>query len=118
MTGAASGDPAALGAATAGGRCCARALSVGVATGAYGISFGALSVAAGLSLWQTMALSLLLFSGGSQFALVGHRGRRRLGALGRRRHLVACSGVRNGLYGLQVSRLLDVRGAGGLPPPS
>ena len=45
--------------------------SVGVATGAYGISFGALSVAAGLSLWQTMALSALLFSGGSQFALVG-----------------------------------------------
>ena len=32
-------------------------LSVGVATGTYGISFGALSVAAGLSLWQTIALA-------------------------------------------------------------
>jgi predicted branched-subunit amino acid permease len=46
-------------------------LSVGVATGAYAISFGALSVAAGLSLWQTIALSTLLFSGASQFAAVG-----------------------------------------------
>ncbi len=44
-----------------------QALSVGAATGAYGISFGALSVASGLDVWQTQALSLLLFSGGSQF---------------------------------------------------
>lgn len=43
-------------------------LSISIATGLYGISFGALSVASGLTLWQTMALSLLLFSGGSQFA--------------------------------------------------
>jgi predicted branched-subunit amino acid permease len=46
-------------------------LGVGFATGLYGISFGALSVAAGLDFWQTMALSLLMFSGGSQFAFVG-----------------------------------------------
>ena len=46
-------------------------LSVGVATGLYGVSFGALSVASGLSVWQTQALSLLMFTGGSQFALVG-----------------------------------------------
>lgn len=46
-------------------------LGVGVATGLYGISFGALSVAAGLDVWQTMALSLLMFSGGSQFAFIG-----------------------------------------------
>ena len=85
-----------------------QSLSVGVATGAYGISFGALSVAAGLSLWQTMALSLLLFSGGSQFALVGI-----VAAGGSGVAAVATSsllGVRNGLYGLQVSRLLGVRG--------
>lgn len=48
-----------------------QALSVGVATGAYGVSFGALSVTAGLSVWQTVALSALLFSGGSQFAAIG-----------------------------------------------
>ncbi|MFM8927657.1 MAG: AzlC family ABC transporter permease [Rhodoluna sp.] len=46
-------------------------LVVGLATGLYGISFGALSSAAGLSLIQTQLLSLLMFSGGSQFALVG-----------------------------------------------
>ena len=46
-------------------------LSVGVATGAYGVSFGALAVTAGLDTWQAMALSLLMFTGGSQFAFVG-----------------------------------------------
>ena len=40
-----------------------QSLSGGLATGAYGISFGALSVASGLDIWQTVVLSLLLFSG-------------------------------------------------------
>jgi predicted branched-subunit amino acid permease len=82
-------------------------LSVGVATGAYGISFGALSVAAGLSIWQTVALSALLFSGASQFAVVGI-----VAAGGSGVAAVATSsllGLRNGLYGLQISRLLGVR---------
>ncbi|MGZ4595120.1 MAG: AzlC family ABC transporter permease, partial [Actinomycetes bacterium] len=47
------------------------AAGVGVATGAYGVSFGALGTATGLSVAQTCALSVLLFSGGSQFALIG-----------------------------------------------
>jgi predicted branched-subunit amino acid permease len=84
-------------------------LSVAVATGTYGISFGALSVAAGLSILQTMALSLLLFSGGSQFALVGILASGPAGAPA----AIATStllGVRNMLYGLQVSRVLGVRG--------
>lgn len=88
-------------------------LSVGVATGAYGISFGALSVAAGLNLWQTMALSALLFSGASQFAVVGI-----IAAGGSGAAAVATSsllGLRNGLYGLQISRLLRVRGLGRVP---
>jgi len=88
-------------------------LSVGIATGAYGISFGALSVAAGLSLWQTMALSALLFSGASQFAVVGI-----IAAGGSGGAAVATSsllGLRNGLYGLQVSRLLRVRGLRRVP---
>jgi predicted branched-subunit amino acid permease len=79
-------------------------LSVGVATGTYGISFGALSVAAGLNLWQTIALSALLFSGASQFAVVGI-----VAAGGSGAAAVATStllGMRNGLYGLQMSRLL------------
>jgi len=88
-------------------------LSVGVATGAYGISFGALSVAAGLDLWQTMALSALLFSGASQFAVVGI-----IAAGGSGAAAVATSsllGLRNGLYGLQISRLLRVRGLSRAP---
>jgi predicted branched-subunit amino acid permease len=88
-------------------------LSVGIATGAYGISFGALSVAAGLSLWQTIALSALLFSGASQFAVVGI-----IAAGGAGAAAVATSsllGLRNGLYGLQVSRLLKVRGLRKIP---
>jgi predicted branched-subunit amino acid permease len=90
-----------------------QSLSVGVATGAYGISFGALSVAAGLDLWQTMALSALLFSGASQFAVVGI-----IAAGGSGAAAVATSsllGIRNGLYGLQISRLLRVRGLGRVP---
>jgi predicted branched-subunit amino acid permease len=86
-----------------------QALSVSLATGAYGISFGALSVASGLSVLQTQALSLLLFSGGSQFALVGVLAAGPAGAPA----AVAAStllGVRNGLYGLQVSRMLGARG--------
>jgi len=88
-------------------------LSVGIATGAYGISFGALSVAAGLSLWQTIALSALLFSGASQFAVVGI-----VAAGGAGAAAVATSsllGLRNGLYGLQMSRLLKVRGLRKVP---
>jgi predicted branched-subunit amino acid permease len=85
-----------------------QSLSVGIATGTYGLSFGALSVAAGLNLWQTIALSTLLFSGASQFAVVGIVAVGGSGAAA-----VATStllGVRNGLYGLQLSRLLGVSG--------
>ena len=46
-------------------------LGVGIATGLYGASFGAVSVASGLDVLQTCALSLLMFTGASQFALVG-----------------------------------------------
>lgn len=85
-----------------------QALSVGGATGAYGISFGALAVASGLTVWQTQALSLLMFTGGSQFALVGV-----LGAGGSGVAAAATAGllgVRNGLYALQTSRFLGVAG--------
>ena len=85
-----------------------QSFSVGIASGAYAISFGALSVAAGLDIWQTIVLSALLFTGASQFALVGI-----IAAGGSGAAAVATStllGVRNGLYGLQMSRLLRVRG--------
>ena len=46
-------------------------LGVGVAVGTYGVAFGLASVAAGLSVAQTVLLSLLAFTGGTQFAVVG-----------------------------------------------
>lgn len=83
-------------------------LGVGIAVGAYGLSCGAVGVAAGLSVWQTVATSLLLFSGASQFAFFGV-----VAAGGGAGAAVATSsllGVRNAFYGLQLSRLLDTRG--------
>ena len=47
-----------------------RAISIGIAVAIYGVSFGALGVASGFSIAQTQALSLLMFTGGSQFGLV------------------------------------------------
>ena len=84
------------------------AVGVGVATGAYGISFGAISVASGLDVVQTCALSLLVFTGASQFALVGviASGGTAAAAAGTAMLL----GVRNGLYGLRLAPLLDWRG--------
>lgn len=83
-------------------------LSIAVATGLYGLSFGALSVSAGLDLWQTMALSLLLFSGGSQFAFIGviAGGGSGLSALS----ASALLGIRNGVYGMQLNLLLRPAG--------
>ncbi len=83
-------------------------LAVGVATGAYGVSFGAVSVAAGLDVLQTCALSLLVFTGASQFALVGviaSGGAPLSGAM-----TALLLGSRNTLYGLRLAPLLDWRG--------
>jgi branched chain amino acid efflux pump len=84
------------------------AIGVGVATGAYALSFGAISVAAGMSTLQTCALSLLMFSGGSQFALVGI-----LGGGGGAVSAAATAillGSRNAFYGLRLASTLDVIG--------
>jgi predicted branched-subunit amino acid permease len=85
-----------------------QSVSVAVATGLYGISFGALSVVAGLSTAQTMALSLLMFSGGSQFAFIGVIGAG--GAAGAAIATAGLLGARNGLYGPQVTPLLAAHG--------
>lgn len=83
-------------------------LAVGLATGTYGVSFGAVSVAAGLSVLQTCALSLLVFTGASQFALVGviaSGGAPISGAL-----TALLLGSRNTLYGLRLAPLLHWHG--------
>ncbi len=83
------------------------ALGIGVATGAYALSFGAISTGAGLSLLQTCALSLLMFTGASQFALVGVVGAG--GSVWAGAATAALLGSRNALYGVRLSSLLDRR---------
>ncbi|MGI9824373.1 AzlC family ABC transporter permease [Agromyces sp. Marseille-Q5079] len=82
-------------------------LSVGLATAAYGISFGALSVASGLDVWQTMFLSLVMFTGGSQFALIGVLAGGGPAAAGPAIAAAALLGVRNVVYGMRMKPLVD-----------
>jgi predicted branched-subunit amino acid permease len=85
-------------------------VSVGLATGLYGISFGALSVTAGFDIWQTMVLSLLMFSGGSQFAFVATFAVGGVGALPAAIISAWLLGVRNGFYALTLAPKLGVTG--------
>ncbi|WP_217552886.1 AzlC family ABC transporter permease [Streptomyces sp. GbtcB6] len=80
------------------------ALGVGVAVGLSGFAFGVTSAGSGLGLLQTCALSLLVFTGASQFALVGA-----LAAGGNPLTAAAGAfflGVRNAFYGLRLSQVL------------
>jgi predicted branched-subunit amino acid permease len=84
------------------------ALGLGVAVGLYGAAFGAAADAAGLDVWQAMTLSLLMFTGASQFALVGV-----LGAGGGVLAAVGSAlllGTRNTVYGVRLLPLLRPRG--------
>ena len=80
------------------------ALSVAGAVSLYGISFGALSTASGLDFWQTQVLSLFMFSGGSQFAVIGLVAS---GATGFSAIAAAgLLGIRNGLYAVRMSSVV------------
>ena len=88
-----------------------RALSIGIAVGAYGLSFGAVGVAGGLTVPQTQALSVLMFTGASQFAFVAV-----VAAGGGAVAAVTTAwllGIRNGLYGLHLARVLSPAGRPG-----
>ena len=83
-------------------------LSVSVTVGAYGVAFGAAAVANGFSVLQSCLLSLLTFSGASQFAVIGV-----IGAGGSAISGIATAsllGTRNGLYGVLMAPILKVRG--------
>lgn len=84
-------------------------LAVGLAVAAYGVSFGALSVAAGLDVWQTCVLSLLMFSGGSQFALIGIVGSGGTVAAAAAITSAALLGVRNTLYAIRMAPVVGGR---------
>jgi predicted branched-subunit amino acid permease len=84
------------------------AVALGLGTGVYALSFGALSVASGLSMWQTQALSLLMFTGASQFALIAV-----VASGGSAAVAIATStliGTRNSFYGFAMAPVLRPRG--------
>lgn len=82
--------------------------AVGLAVGIYGVSFGALAIAAGFSVWQAMALSALMFTGGSQFAYIGV-----IDAGGSAVAAAAAAlllGARNSVYAMALAPVLQLRG--------
>lgn len=83
------------------------AVGIGLYAGAFGVAFGALSSGSGLSVPQTMVLSLVMFSGASQVALVGAVA---LGSPFAAIPVALLLGVRNAFYGLTLSELFDLRG--------
>jgi 4-azaleucine resistance transporter AzlC len=80
------------------------ALAIGLAVGVFGVTFGVLAASAGLSAMQAQAMSLLVFTGASQFAAVGviESGGTPAAALGSALLLAA----RNGMYGLALNRTI------------
>jgi predicted branched-subunit amino acid permease len=84
------------------------ALGIGIATGAYALSFGAISITSGLSVLQTQTLSLFMFTGASQFAFVGV-----IGAGGGAVIAIVTAlllGARNSLYALSLGPVLTPQG--------
>jgi len=83
------------------------AAGIGVAVGVYGVSFGVLAVAAGLSPAQAWVMSMLVFTGASQFAFVGviAAGGSAMAAMGPAVMLA----TRNAAYGLSLASILPAR---------
>ena len=84
-------------------------LSVGLAVGAAGAAFGAVAVAGHFTVAQACVLSLVLFSGASQFSLVAV-----MSAGGSAFSAIvtgAFLGGRNGLYGVRMAQILKLKGA-------
>jgi 4-azaleucine resistance transporter AzlC len=84
------------------------AVGIGLYAGAFGASFGAVSVGSGLTLAQTMVLSLVMFSGASQFAFIGVAvaGGSPFAAV----PAALLLGVRNAFSGVPMSEILHPRG--------
>jgi 4-azaleucine resistance transporter AzlC len=83
------------------------AVGIGIAVGVYGVSFGVLAVAAGLSPAQACVMSMLTFTGASQFAFIGvlAGGGGPLAAMGPAVMLA----LRNAAYGLSLAPILPKR---------
>jgi 4-azaleucine resistance transporter AzlC len=80
-------------------------LTIGVAAGVFAIAFGVGAVSAGGTVLQTCVMSLLVFTGASQFSAVSvvDAGGSTASALGGAMLLAA----RNGVYGLTMARHID-----------
>ena len=88
-------------------------IGLGLAVGVSGVAFGAAAVSSGLTVWQACALSLLAFTGASQFALAGviaSGGSLLAGTAG-----AILLGSRNTLYGLRLAEVLRPRGLRRVP---
>ena len=84
------------------------AAGIGLYVGVFGITFGAVSVAAGLSVIQAVAMSAVMYTGASQFALVGvlAAGGSPLAGLS----AALLLGLRNAFYGVPLTGILGARG--------
>ncbi|MEY4229928.1 MAG: hypothetical protein RLZZ362_777 [Actinomycetota bacterium] len=80
-------------------------VTLGAAVGVFGISFGVGAVSAGATVLQACAMSLLVFTGASQFSAVSviGAGGTTASALGGAMVLAA----RNGVYGLTMGRRIE-----------
>ena len=83
-------------------------VALGLAVGTSGLAFGAAAAGSGLSVAQACVLSLLAFTGASQFALAGSiaAGGSLIGGVAG----AVLLGSRNALYGLRMTGLLEARG--------
>lgn len=84
------------------------AIGMGLYAAAFGLTFGAVATGSGLTVGQASVLSVVMFSGASQFALVGvvAAGGSGLAAIG----AALLLGLRNSFYGVPVTEILRPRG--------
>ncbi|MGD7707138.1 AzlC family ABC transporter permease [Microlunatus sp. Y2014] len=80
------------------------AIGIGVYAGTFGMAFGAFAATTGLEFWQIVVLSVVMFSGASQFAFAG------VVAIGGAPVAAVAAAVllavRNAFYGVPLSRVL------------
>ena len=84
------------------------AIGLGLYAAAFGMAYGAVAVGSGLSVAQAMVLSVVLFSGASQFAFAGVVAGGGSPFAGVAAALLL--GVRNAFYGVPMSQVLSPRG--------
>jgi 4-azaleucine resistance transporter AzlC len=88
------------------------AAGIGVYAAAFGLAFGAVGVGSGLNALQACVLSVVMFTGASQFALVGI-----IAVAGSPYAALAAAlllGVRNAFYGVPIAGIVQPRGIGRL----